>query len=194
MHRGISPEIQAAVESGWFVRGGRALDAGCGEGEVAAWLAEQGFPALGTDVADAAVARARARHGERRGTLRFARLDLCTDAPDGGPFDVVVDRGCFLQLPDDDRPAYAAHLASVCAPDARLLLFGKAFRDGLAPGDPKELHRVREELLRSFGSAFEVERLAPTFLDRFRGTRADQQLPGVACWLRRRAKTVDGRR
>src|SRR5436190_2210248 len=45
--RAVSPEIRAAVTSGWFIPGGRALDTGCGAGDVAAWLAAQGFSAIG---------------------------------------------------------------------------------------------------------------------------------------------------
>ena len=42
--------------------GTRALDLGCGEGVFTALLAEAGADAVGVDVAEAALARARARH------------------------------------------------------------------------------------------------------------------------------------
>ena len=39
MNRGVSKEIEAAVNDGWFQPGSLAVDLGCGEGEVAYWLA-----------------------------------------------------------------------------------------------------------------------------------------------------------
>jgi 2-polyprenyl-3-methyl-5-hydroxy-6-metoxy-1,4-benzoquinol methylase len=45
----IPQEVQDAVDSGWFSPGSSALDIGCGMGEIAAWLAQQGFNVLGID-------------------------------------------------------------------------------------------------------------------------------------------------
>ena len=184
--RGVSREICEAAENGWFPRGGRALDVGCGEGEVAAWLAERGYPAVGVDVAESAVARARELYGERPGQLRFARVDLCQRAPEGGPFRIIVDRGCFLQIPDEERRGYAARLASVSTRDARLLLYGRAFRDGMPFGDPEEIERLRAEIMNAFGPHFVPERTAPTYLDRFHDRPPEERVPGIVFWLQRR--------
>jgi 2-polyprenyl-3-methyl-5-hydroxy-6-metoxy-1,4-benzoquinol methylase len=45
----IPPEVQQAVESGWFPARSMILDIGCGGGEIAAWLAERGFTVIGID-------------------------------------------------------------------------------------------------------------------------------------------------
>jgi SAM-dependent methyltransferase len=189
--RGISREIEEAVASGWFPPGARALDAGCGEGDVAAWLASRGYAAVGVDVAEAALERARNAHGERPPSLRFARVDLSRSVPEGGPFQVVVDRGCFHQIAEADRRAYAGHLASACAADARLLMFSRAFRDGVACGDPEEIRRKRAEVMEAFAPHFELQREAPTYLDRCHGARPDERLPGIVFWLRRRGSAED---
>jgi SAM-dependent methyltransferase/lauroyl/myristoyl acyltransferase len=186
--RSVSPEIREAVATGWFPPGGRALDAGCGEGDVAAWLAERGFRCVGVDIAEAAVARARASFGERVAELTYARADLCEGVP-GGPFAIVVDRGCFLQIAEHDRANYARAIVAACSPDARLLLFDRAFRGGISMGDPNEIERKRAELIDAFGAHFSIERVAPTYLDRHGGRRADECLPGIVFWMRRKNET-----
>jgi SAM-dependent methyltransferase len=128
--RGVSREVAAALDEGWLERGARALDIGCGQGEIAAWLAEHGLPVLGIDIAESALARARARYGEHAGRLEFRRADICAAALAPRHFAALVDRGCFHQLSDENLRAYAKNVARASTPDARLLLFVKAFRDG----------------------------------------------------------------
>lgn len=126
--RGVSREIVAAVERRWLPPEGKVLDIGCGLGKVAAWFAEQGYDALGIDFAEAAVRQARATYASETLPLRFATVDICEHAPEGGPFDILVDRGCLHGIPPPLVPHYVSNLASVCAPGARMLLFVRAFR------------------------------------------------------------------
>ena len=58
-----------------FARGKRVLDAACGEGYGSALLADAAVSVLGVDIADAAIAHARARYA--RANLTFERGD-CT--------------------------------------------------------------------------------------------------------------------
>ncbi len=101
------------------LRPGRALDIGCGTGTHALWLAEQGFDVVGVDVAERAVAQARARaaHTRPAGSVRFVVLDFLREVPDGGPFDLVFDRGVFHVFDAaEDREAFAARVARCLAP------------------------------------------------------------------------------
>jgi SAM-dependent methyltransferase len=185
--RDVSPEIVAAVDSGWLRPGGRALDAGCGEGRVAEWLSQRGFTAVGVDIAPSAIARARALCGESP-ALRFAVADLRTQQlPDEAPFDAVIDRGCFHQMRAADASAYAANLASLCAPGARLLLFHRAYRDRIPHGDPDERLRVVSRIERAFAGAFAIEHTADTWVDPAFGSDPSRALGGIAAWLRREA-------
>jgi SAM-dependent methyltransferase len=190
MRKGICPELLEAVEAGWFPPGGRALDAGCGEGDASAWLAQQGYVTLGVDIAEAAVGRARRKHGELAGRLRFQRLDLCArapdTAPDGAPFQLVIDGGCFHQIREEEHRGYGRHLAAVCDPGAPLLLFVRAFQGGAPYGDRGELGRKRSEIMYAFGPYFRIERTTLTYLDRYRGERPGRRAPGIVFWLRRR--------
>ncbi|MFJ7969641.1 methyltransferase, FxLD system [Streptomyces sp. NPDC096324] len=60
--------------------GGRALDVGCGTGEVAAHLARVGYTVDAVDFADSAIARAREEHASIEG-VRWLQLDIERDDP-----------------------------------------------------------------------------------------------------------------
>ncbi|MFE7448170.1 methyltransferase, FxLD system [Streptomyces griseus] len=60
--------------------GGRALDVGCGTGELAAHLARAGYTVDAVDFTDSALARAREEHAGIEG-VRWLRLDIQRDDP-----------------------------------------------------------------------------------------------------------------
>lgn len=72
-----------------LARGKRVLDAACGEGYGSAMLAGTAASVLGVDIADAAIAHARARYG-MRSNLRFERGDCTALAVAPGSFDLVA--------------------------------------------------------------------------------------------------------
>ncbi|MFG2339874.1 methyltransferase, FxLD system [Streptomyces yangpuensis] len=67
---------QAPVPEG----GGRALDVGCGTGELAAHLARVGYAVDAIDLTDSAIARAREEHAGIEG-VRWLQLDIERDDP-----------------------------------------------------------------------------------------------------------------
>jgi len=183
MGRSVSKEIVAAVKEGWFAPGSPALDIGCGEGEVAAWLAEQGHPAVGLDIAQAAIARARRRHPEIPGRLEFLALDMCSQAPPDRRYGVLIDRGCLHTIAPADRPDYVRNLSKVAAPDARLLLFVKVTSNVERFGDADEEQRVAAGVEKLMGERFVLIRKALTFLDPFEGRESGKAMPGRVFWL-----------
>ena len=184
--RPVSKEIVKAVAEGWLSRASPALDIGCGQGEIVGWLAAQGFFTVGVDIAEAAVIRARALYPPTPGKLEFHALDLCKQSPPDHGYGTLIDRGCFHQIPSADWPAFLRNLLRVSAPDARMIVLIKAFRDGQSVGDPTELRRVNAQVNRCFGEAFTVVDSAPTFLDPFEGTKQGNEMPGMAYWLIRK--------
>lgn len=60
--------------------GGRALDVGCGTGELAAYLACLGYRVDACDLADSAIARVREEHADVEG-VRWLQLDIERDDP-----------------------------------------------------------------------------------------------------------------
>jgi cyclopropane fatty-acyl-phospholipid synthase-like methyltransferase len=95
---------------------GTVLDAGCGAGHNALFLAGRGFGAVGIDVAPTAIRRAREKAGGL--DVEFAVEDVLDLGGYRGRFDTVIDIGCLHSLAVPDRPRYAAALHAATRPDA----------------------------------------------------------------------------
>lgn len=93
------------------VPGGRAVDLGCGTGELTRSLHERAGVAttLGIDSSAEMLAKSRAFAG---GGLTFAEADIATFAPEH-PFDIVFSNAALQWLPEHERliPAVAALVA-----------------------------------------------------------------------------------
>lgn len=105
------------------LKGGRALDVGCGTGTNALWLAGQGLAVLGVDISSAAIERARAKAGKGASPhCRFATADFLKDAISDGPFDLVFDRGCLHAFDKaEDRVRFVQRVAALLKPEGRWL-------------------------------------------------------------------------
>ncbi|NJQ04998.1 class I SAM-dependent methyltransferase [Streptomyces lonarensis] len=104
--------------------GRTAVDLGCGTGSDVAELARQGYRAIGFDLSPAAVriAGERAREADVEAEYRVGDV-LALPLPDGS-VDLLLDRGCFHHLGDEDRGRYAAEVGRVLRPGGELLLRG----------------------------------------------------------------------
>ena len=110
--------LVAAVERG-VLRGGRALDLGCGPGRNALYLAARGFDVDAVDLSSTALDWARERARETGAeNVRFHHGDAFALAGEDltGPYDLVYDSGCFHHLPPHRRVSYLALLARLLAP------------------------------------------------------------------------------
>lgn len=181
MRDGVTPEVEEAVLGGWLACGQPTLDAGCGRGDVAAFLAQQGFPVLGIDIAQSAVDRARERHRPGPGGPRFERHDLCVGPAPGAPYINLLDCGCYAVVDPEDRPLYARNLALSAAPGARILLLVKAFGEPPDADLADERKRCEDDLERSFEGRIAVERVQRCG---FGTGTAGRRLPGLAFRLR----------
>ncbi|PMB97443.1 class I SAM-dependent methyltransferase [Brevibacterium luteolum] len=109
---------------------GTALDLGCGEGADVLWLAHRGWRAVGVDIAQGAIIRARATAEAstlEEGRAQFLRTDLGVLAQDPrpeelvDPFDLVT--ASYLQSPVAlDRQHILRAAAALVAPGGHLLL------------------------------------------------------------------------
>ncbi len=182
----VPREVVAAVESGWFPRSARVLDIGCGSGQVAAWLAAQGYPAVGIDFSRTALELARRRFPETPGRLEFHELDVCRTLPPGPEYGVLIDFRCYHQIPPEDRRGYWRTIARAAAPGARLLLISKAFRGRRPLGDPIEVQQVTGAIEDGQDGAFAIERVTETVFEPYPGVDPDRPRPGLAFWMVRR--------
>jgi SAM-dependent methyltransferase len=101
------------------VNGRRVLDAGCGEGYLARWLAARGAHVTGIDLSARLIALARAR--DPGGSIDYQVADLSQPLPDAAErFDAAAS---YLVLNDvRDFRGFAATLAASLAPGGRLVL------------------------------------------------------------------------
>jgi len=108
---------------------GSALDAGCGEGAAAIWLALAGWDVTAVDISTAALAgAAQAATTAASPPVRWVAADLTEWSP-GRQFDLVMTHYAHSSMPQLD---FYARLAEWVAPGGTLLIVGH--RE--APADP----------------------------------------------------------
>ena len=137
----------------------RALDVGCGTGRDAVYLSGRGWTVTGVDgvprAIDAARRRARAANAEVNWVLgdvtRLQTLGI------GDGYDIVIDRGCFHGLSDDERERCAEGVTAVTAAGARVLMF--AFQPRSAGVGPRGV--TREQIEGHFAPAWQLVSSAP---------------------------------
>jgi SAM-dependent methyltransferase len=157
---------------------GPVLDAGCGSGENALHVAALGFEVLGVDVAETALAMARAAATERGLTAEFAVADALHLERLGRQFRTVLDSGLFHTFDADERRQYAASLASVTEPGGTLYVL--CFGDDARAGDTGP-HPVSRD---AFGQAFDAAggwHVAAVEPERIRTRFHDEH--GAPAWL-----------
>ena len=117
---GISPpELLAYLER---TPPGRAVDIGCGTGTNAVTMAQRGWQVLGIDFSYLAIKRARQRARHAGVEVVFRRADIARLKLDG-PFDLVLDIGCFHSLTESDRERHIAMISDALRPGGTFLLY-----------------------------------------------------------------------
>ncbi|WP_203958032.1 class I SAM-dependent methyltransferase [Planotetraspora mira] len=151
------PAIVRLASEGGFA--GAVLDVGCGTGDNALHVASLGFPVLGVDVAETALAIAREKAADRGIAAEFAVADAFRLERLGRRFETVLDCGMFHTCDGDERPRYVASLASVTEHGGTLYVL--CFSD---EGPDTGPHPVsREELRAAFdpGNGWNVAAVEP---------------------------------
>ena len=118
---GISPpELFAFLEE---TTPGCALDMGCGTGTNVITMAQHGWQATGIDISALAICKAKRKANQRDVKASFIRGDVLHLNGIIGPFDLVLDIGCFHSLSSDNRPIYAANIHHILQPGGTYLLY-----------------------------------------------------------------------
>jgi len=140
--------------------GGRALDAGCGEGQDLLFLAQNGYDALGLDFTRSGIEKARALLEENGAQARLEVADLTTWQTNE-KFDLVLAINC-LQFTGEAAPLVLEHLQDKVAPGG-VLGFSAFAREheGDSPFDGPLYRFHVDELLTNFRAwqPFEAARL-----------------------------------
>jgi len=140
---------------------GRALDAGCGEGADALWLADRGWRVTAVDVSTVALARAAAHaaeHGDEVASrIAWEQGDVRTWSPQLAAYDLVSAH--FLHPAPDVRPQVVGRLAAAVAPGGVLVYVGHDPSDiGVVPRGHRDLMPAVSEIAQLFdGEAWDVE-------------------------------------
>lgn len=117
IERGDDIDGEARLIDALVPRRSRILDAGCGQGRLAGYLAGRGHEAVGVDIDPVLIDHARARYPE----ARFEVGDLCVDTLPGG-FDLVASAGNVMGFLDPARRREALdNIASALKPGGRFV-------------------------------------------------------------------------
>lgn len=133
---------------------GSVLDAGCGTGENALFLAALGRRVTGIDFLEAPIRRARQKASDRGLVAEFLVRDALTLSQWSERFEAVIDGGLFHVFGDDDRARYVAGLGTVLEPGGRLYLL--CFSDE-QPGAQGPRRVSRAELEAAFSEGWTIE-------------------------------------
>lgn len=127
------PLLVAAVE-GRELPEGRALELGCGTGANARFLAESGWDVVGADLSPTAIEIA----SSMGGGPKYQVVDVLTEEPSEGDFDVVFDRGCFHTFSAPaERQAFVAFVTAALRPGGVWLSLVGSTEDGRTTGPPR---------------------------------------------------------
>ncbi|HTW14862.1 MAG TPA: class I SAM-dependent methyltransferase [Nocardioides sp.] len=122
---GPHPALRAVADE---LEPGTALDAGCGSGAEASWLAAAGWRVTAVDIAESAIAQARERTAGLPGAERIEwfAADLTTWTPEA-PYDLVATHYAHPAMPQLD---FYDRIADWVAPGGTLLIVGHRHHEG----------------------------------------------------------------
>lgn len=152
-----NPQFLAELDG---LAAGRALDAGCGEGANALWLASHGWQVTAVDIAGAALDRARAQaeglDAGITGRIEWLQADLTAWTPPAAHFDLVT---AHYVHPASPYETLLRGLAEAVAPGGTLLVLdhaashqppshqpaSEAHASYASHGPPPHVHRTAQE-------------------------------------------------
>jgi cyclopropane fatty-acyl-phospholipid synthase-like methyltransferase len=168
------PEIVRLADAGEII--GDVLDAGCGSGDNAIFLAERGHRVLGVDFSQRPIERARAKAAAMSLNVEFRVHDALELVALGRRFDTIIDCGLFHTFSDVQRPVFVESLAAVIKPGGRLILMCFSEAETRERG-PRRV--TQAELRAAFADGWRIERIEPM---RF-AVNAEMYPDGARAWL-----------
>jgi len=170
-------EASGEITRGPGDRPARVLDSGCGTGDLALWLAEQGCQVTGVDFLGQPLEVARRKAQVRGLAVNFLQLDALAVGEIPERFDAVTDCGLFHVFDDAGRAAYVAALTRLLEPGAKLFLL--CFADA-EPGEHGPRRVSERELREAFARGWTIEKIEPTRFETVPGIPGAEFTPGGA--------------
>lgn len=156
---------------------GRVLDLGCGTGDLAIWLAEQGRIVTGVDFLAAPLEQARAKAAARGVAVNFLEMNALAVGAIPERFDAATDCGLFHTFDDPGRSAYVAALAQLLEPGSRLFILCMSDSE---PGTQGPRRVSAAEIQAAFREGWTVESIAPAVFEVVPGIPGAEFSPGGA--------------
>ena len=147
------PELVEWVEGPKALAPGRALDIGCGTGTNCKYLLDHKWEVTGVDFVPRALQAAKRR--APGATLLVGDVTKLGELGVSGPFNLMLDLGCFHSIPVARRDAYVREATRVGAPGGTFLMF--AFGEEGPGGIVAPESEIRER----FGRHFDVAEVRP---------------------------------
>lgn len=140
------PELVSFIESS---PPGKALDLGCGTGTNAIYMAQKGWEVSGVDFVGRAIQTARRKARQAGVQVKFYLDDVTRLKGIAGPFNLILDIGCFHNLQESDKKTYIQNLERLLETGGTFLIY--AFiqtdldrKDGLSKVDLAALSRFMQ--------------------------------------------------
>ena len=141
---------------------GSVLDAGCGTGENALYLAAQKHEVWGIDFTPIAIKKAEEKAAQRNLHVMFLVLNALELHTLGRTFDTVIDSGLFHTLSDEDRPVFVNNLAAVIHRGGTYFML--CFSE-LEPGSYGPRRITQAEIRDSFRDGWHINYIRPATLE-----------------------------
>jgi len=169
-----------AVEK-FGIKRGNALDVGCGTGDNAIWLAQQGFEVTGADLSPEAIKMAEDKINQAGVEANLITLDFLKKKIQEQPFDFIFDRGCFHTFDEvKTRKAFAKQVYDQLEKDGLWLTLMGSYDDGrLDIGPPK---RKAMDIVLAAEDYFEILSLTRSRFD------SNDEIPSIiwVCLMKKR--------
>jgi SAM-dependent methyltransferase len=134
-----------------------SLDIGCGLGEIAIWLEKQGYSSYAFDISPSAIDKAK-RKAPSHTKVNFFVHDVTT-TPVEQKFDLLVDRGCFHDIPKSLQRFYVQNIAQSSKTGTELILFIRSFRGDLKLTPTDEAKYRVGMIANLFNSHFKIQKV-----------------------------------
>ena len=133
----------------------KALEIGCGTGDNAIWLSQQGFRVVGVDTSEIAIEKAKEKASRANTKCAFWISDIVKSHVEGAPFGFAFDRGCFHTLGSDkERESFAEKVNGHLEKEGLWLsLLGNADEQRNGQGPPQ---RTARDIVNAVEPHFEI--------------------------------------